>query len=132
MNPVTNESQIEILDKVRAIVLGNNNRLEQNYWHSDEAWEERSAEAEVADCNTAHCLAGWLQVLSNDPKMRKLSPAVAGARIAPVAVKMFYKSDLTVFQWFEHRKYVEELSVTSISNEPEQRTPVELACPTTS
>ena len=61
-------------------------------------------------CGTTHCLAGWLQVCSTDPAVRGMETQLAGIVQAPIAAKMFFRDEKTVFEWFEQRKYVAELA----------------------
>jgi Pentapeptide repeats (8 copies) len=105
----TSEQSIENLDKVRAIILDNQSRLEMGHWHADDAWKERTC-AEETLCSTTHCLAGWLQVCSTDPKLRALDAQTAGILAAPIAVKMFFRDAETVVTWLEERKYVAEIA----------------------
>ena len=105
----TPEQSIENLDKVRAIILDNSERLDMNSWHADSRWQRKTCGEEVA-CGTAHCLAGWLQVCATDPEVRNTDPELAGARQAPVASKMFYRSAGEVLKWLENRTYVLELA----------------------
>ena len=104
--PATEEQAIKNLDVVAEIILGDPNRLYMNHWHGGESWKERSC-AEEATCGTTHCLAGWLQVCSTDPKVRELTPSIAGFIQAPVAAKMFYESESRVVEWLKNREYAQ-------------------------
>jgi hypothetical protein len=107
--PATPEQAVENIDRVREIILDNRDRLEMGHWHGSEQWRERSC-AEETLCGTTHCLAGWLQVCSTDPKVRDLEPFIAGAVAAPIAAKMFYRSAAQVLPWLEERRYVQEIA----------------------
>ena len=104
----TPEQAIENLDKVRAIVMDNAERLEMGHWHGDEEWKERTC-AEETLCGTTHCLAGWLQVCSTEPAIRNHSnPQIAGILAAPIASKMFFRGQREALTWLETRAYVGE------------------------
>jgi hypothetical protein len=105
----TPEQSIENLDKVRAIVLDNRDRLEMGHWHVDDSWKERTC-AEETLCETTHCLAGWLQICSTDQKVRQMDAQMAGIVAAPIAAKMFFRSGDEVLSWLEERKYVAEIA----------------------
>lgn len=102
------QESIAALDKVRSIILDNAARLHMDTWHIDETWRNRTC-AEEAACETAHCLAGWLQVCSDDPEVRALDPQTAGSLCAPVAAKMFFKSGPEVLEWLKNRSYANEV-----------------------
>lgn len=101
------EQAIENLDKVREIILDNEQRLRMSTWHADSGWQERTC-AEEAVCGTAHCLAGWLQVCATDPQIRTIDPHLAGILQAPIASKMFFRDNDTALGWLRDRKYVAE------------------------
>ena len=103
----TPDESIANLDKVREIILDNQERLNMGTWHDGNDWIDRSC-AEEAVCGTSHCLAGWLQVCSTDPNIRKLDAHLAGIVSAPVASKMFFREDGEVLAWMKDRKYAEE------------------------
>ena len=105
--PATPEESIANLDKVREIVLDNAERLYMGNWHTGNAWQKRTC-AEEAVCGTSHCLAGWLQVCSTDPKVREMDPHLAGIVMAPVAAKMFFREAPEVLAWLREKKYAEE------------------------
>ena len=98
---------IENLDKVRAIVMDNRERLNMRHWHGDDGWKERTC-AEETLCGTTHCMAGWLQVCSPEPALKEVEAYLAGVLAAPVAAKMFYRGDAEALQWLESRAYVAE------------------------
>jgi hypothetical protein len=98
------------LDKVAAIILHDQARLEMSLWHKDESWRDKTC-AEEAVCGTTHCLAGWLQVCSTDPEIRNKAPEVGGAMQAPIAEKLFYRGSDEVIAWLKGREYVKELGV---------------------
>ena len=77
------------------------------HWHAEDSWKDRTC-AEETLCNTTHCLAGWLQVCSAVPEIRKMDAELAGILSAPVAAKMFFKEPEEVFNWLETRAYVKE------------------------
>jgi hypothetical protein len=103
----TPEQSIENLDKVRAIILDDNSRLEMDHWHGGHDWIDRTL-AEETLCGTTHCLAGWLQVCSENPEIRKMDAELAGILSAPVAAKMFFRRSEEVMGWLENRSYVNE------------------------
>ena len=105
--PVSDEQAIKNLDVVGEIILSDPKRLYMDHWHDGESWQEKTC-AEEAVCGTTHCLAGWLQVCSTDPKVRKLSPPAAGFVQAPMAARMFYESDERVIEWLKNREYANE------------------------
>lgn len=98
---------IENLDKVRAIVMDNRDRLNMGHWHGDDGWKERTC-AEETLCGTTHCMAGWLQVCSTEPALKEVDAYLAGVLAAPVAAKMFYRGDAEALAWLESRAYVAE------------------------
>jgi len=108
----TPEQEIENLDRVRAVILENQERLEMNHWHGSDDWKERTC-AEEAVCGTTHCLAGWLQVCTTEPALREIDSELAGILCAPVASKMFYRGATEVLDWLEQRKYVQEAMPTA-------------------
>lgn len=107
--PATNEQAINSLDKVRAIVMDNQQRLDMARWHGDDGWKGRTC-AEETLCDTAHCMAGWLQVCSGDARLRELEPHIAGTLAAPIAAKMFYRGNDETLAWLESRQYVQDIA----------------------
>ena len=108
-NTATDEQSIENLDKVRAIILDDNGRLEMGHWHGGYGeWMNKTC-AEEAVCGTTHCLAGWLQVCATDPKVRAMETQLAGIVQAPVAAKMFFRKSDEVLTWLTDRKYVADI-----------------------
>jgi hypothetical protein len=105
----TDEQAIKNLDTVRELILDDTKRLEMGHWHNNDEWQNRTC-AEEAFCGTTHCLAGWLQNCSTDPKVRALYPATAGLIQAPVAARMFYCDNDTVLAWLENREYVAQIA----------------------
>ena len=103
----TPEQAIENLDKVRAIVLDNRDRLQMVHWHGDDSWREKTC-AEETLCGTTHCLAGWLQVCTTEPALKDVPAQLAGVLAAPVASKMFYRGGAEALAWLESRAYVAE------------------------
>ena len=110
----TPEQAIESLDKVRAIVLDDQARLDMGHWHGSDEWKGRTC-AEEAVCGTTHCLAGWLQVCTTEPALKNIEAQLAGTLAAPVAAKMFFRGGEEALEWLRDRKYVAE------SAEAEQR-----------
>ena len=102
------EKQIEVLDKVREIILDNAARLDMSGWHGDDGWKDRTC-AEETLCGTTHCLAGWLQVCSTDPEIRKKDAEFAGFLCAPIAAPMFFTSGEKALTWLRDREYVNQL-----------------------
>ena len=107
LKPATPEESVAALDKVREIILDAEDRLDMGVWHKKDGWQERTC-AEEAVCGTTHCLAGWLQVCSTNPDVRKLQPHIAGYICAPVAAKMFYTSNKVALKWLRERAYARE------------------------
>ena len=108
-NTSTDEQSIKNLDKVRAIILDDNVRLEMGHWHGDNGeWRAKTC-AEEAVCGTTHCLAGWLQVCATDPDVRAMDTQLAGIVQAPVAAKMFFRKSDEVLAWLTDRKYVADI-----------------------
>ena len=105
----TPEQAIENLDKVREIVMDNQSRLDMGHWHGDDGWQERTCAEEVL-CGTTHCMAGWLQVCTTEPALKDVPAKLAGVLAAPVASKMFYRSDAEALDWLRDRKYVAEMA----------------------
>jgi uncharacterized protein YjbI with pentapeptide repeats len=103
----TSEQAIENLDKVRAIVLDNRDRLNMGHWHGDDSWREKTC-AEETLCGTTHCMAGWLQVCTTEAALKDIDTQLAGTLAAPVAAKMFFRSDAEALEWLESRAYVAE------------------------
>ena len=89
LSRATAQQAIENLDKVRAIVLADEEKLNMACWHSDAAWEKRTCVQETL-CRTTHCMAGWLQVCSTEHALKGVAAYLAGALAAPVAAKMFF------------------------------------------
>ncbi len=100
----TPEQAIANLDKVREIILDNQALLDMGHWHQTDSWVDHTC-AEEAVCGTTHCLAGWLQVCSTDPTIRKLPAEIAGTLCAPVASKMFYSNNEKCLRWLTDREY---------------------------
>lgn len=98
------KSAIAALDVVAEIILSHPEKHDQATWHATNDWVNRDCGQELA-CGTSHCLAGWLQVCSTDPRIRSMSALNAGASIAPMAAKMFFKKDEVVRKWLEDREY---------------------------
>lgn len=107
IRPADATQSIENLDRVRAIVLDNERRLQMDTWHGDAGWRERTC-AEEAACETTHCLAGWLQVCSPNQELRDLPAQLAGTLAAPVAARLFFSDGATVLAWLRDRQYVQE------------------------
>jgi len=103
----TPEQAIENLDKVRAIVLDDQARLEMGHWHGDNEWKSRTC-AEEAVCGTTHCMAGWLQVCTTEPALKEVEAHTAGVCAAPIAAKMFFRGQQEALEWLTERKYVAE------------------------
>ena len=103
----TPEQAIENLDKVRAIVLDDQARLEMGHWHGDDEWRGRTC-AEEAVCGTTHCMAGWLQVCTTEPALKEVEAHTAGVCAAPIAAKMFFRGQKEALEWLTDRKYVAE------------------------
>ena len=97
--------EIARLDQVREIVLKRPERLYMNDWHSSN-WDPSHTPEEEFECGSAHCIAGWLQALSHDEKLRAHSSAeYVGKTLAPASAHMFYASDVVALQWLKDRGY---------------------------
>jgi len=103
----TPKQAIENLDKVRAIVLDNESRLDMGHWHENDEWRNRTC-AEETLCGTTHCMAGWLQVCTTEEALKDVPAQLAGSLAAPVASKMFYRGQQEALEWLRDRKYVPE------------------------
>lgn len=103
---ISREKSIEVLDKVREIILADQTRLEMQHWHGSDEWRARTC-AEEATCGTTHCLAGWLQVCSTDPELRKSEPIIAGTVLAPQAATsgIFFATNKRALRWLQKREY---------------------------
>jgi hypothetical protein len=102
--PVPTADEIKRLDEVREIVVKKPERLQMTHWHSGN-WTPDHTPEEEHKCGSAHCIAGWLQALSDDPKVRQMEPEDAGKQLAPASSYMFYASDEAAFKWLEERAY---------------------------
>ena len=77
-----------------------------------DSWRDRTC-AEEAICGTTHCLAGWLQVCSTDPEIRRKDPEHAGFLCAPIAAPLFFSESAKVLTWLRDREYVKQLAGSS-------------------
>jgi hypothetical protein len=96
--------------------MDNQSRLDMGNWHGDDGWKNRTC-AEEAACETAHCMAGWLQVCTTEKALKDISPQLAGVLAAPIASKMFFRSNEEAFEWLRDRKYVAETEEKKQRNE---------------
>jgi uncharacterized protein YjbI with pentapeptide repeats len=103
----TPEQAIENLDKVRAILLDDRERLNMGHWHGSDEWKDKTC-AEETLCGTTHCMAGWLQVCTTEPALKQVDAHLAGILAAPVAAKMFFRGNDEAMKWLEDRAYVAE------------------------
>ncbi len=102
----TQEQAIKNIDKVREIVLANQARLEMGHWHQNDDWRNHPVEKEITQCQTTHCMSGWLQVTSDVPEIRNATdPQKAGFFAAPIAAGMFFQPAARVLKWLENREY---------------------------
>lgn len=94
------------LDEVREIVLKKPERLHMRGWHS-EGWNPDHTPEEEHSCGSAHCIAGWLQALSPDKRMREMEPLDAAQKLAPAAAGsgIFFTGDAEALEWLRDRKY---------------------------
>lgn len=53
--------EIAVMDRVREAVLAEPEKLEMDYWHSND--QEKPCDIE---CATAHCIAGWAEVVTGE------------------------------------------------------------------
>ena len=105
--PKPSPEEIMRLDEIREIVLARPERLDMSDWHSGN-WEPEHTPQEEHACGSAHCIAGWLQALCDDPKIREMDAQEAGWKLAPAAAAsgIFFVSDELAREWFDKRKYV--------------------------
>jgi hypothetical protein len=96
--------EIMRLDEVREIVLKKPKRLAMDSWHSGNWTPEHTPEEEYV-CGSAHCIAGWLQALCPDAKVRQMDPRMAGVKLAPASAYMFTASNAAALRWLENREY---------------------------
>ena len=100
--------EIARLDQVREIVLKKPERLYMNDWHSGN-WTPDHTPEEEHECGSAHCIAGWLQALCPDEKLRKHASAeYVGRQLAPASAHMFYTSNTVALQWLKDRAYAKQ------------------------
>ena len=102
--PIASEEEVARLDQVREIVLAKPERLYMGSWHSQN-WNPSHTPEEEHACGSQHCIAGWLQALSPDPKIREMSAEHAGYKLAPASSYMFYTTDAMALQWLKDRGY---------------------------
>ncbi len=105
--PVPSPEEIMRLDEVREIVLKKPERLVMSSWHSGN-WTPDHTPQEEHSCGSAHCIAGWLQALCDDPKVRQMDPCAAGEKLAPASSYMFTASDPVALQWLKDRGYARQ------------------------
>ena len=113
---ISMKAQIARLDAVRRIVLKNPKRLYMDGWHytpndAKRVWSPRLSPRQARTCDTAHCIAGWMQANCADKKMRCL-PAIAIARkLAPDIFRnsryseILYTSNSRALAWLKNREY---------------------------
>ena len=101
--------EIMRLDEVRKIVLDKPTRLDMSGWHAA-GWTPEHTPEEEHECGSAHCIAGWLQALSDDPKVRGMKPQDAGCQLAPVAAAsgIFFVSNDVALEWLTERRYAKQ------------------------
>ncbi len=102
--PKPSPEEIMRLDEVREIVLKKPERLKMSGWHFGE-WTPEHTPEEEHKCGSAHCIAGWLQALSPDAKVRQMEPEAAGKMLAPASAYMFTASDPVAMQWLKDSGY---------------------------
>jgi predicted small integral membrane protein len=68
------------------------NRLFMGHWHQNENWKNQTVAYIENECNTTHCVAGWIQIWEKD-QYNGLSPEEAGRIVAPNLSKFFYLSN---------------------------------------
>ena len=96
------EDSIKRLDEIREHIIEHGDLLDMSKWHGY-GWDSTTSVAHA--CDTAHCLAGWSQALSDDPEIRRLSALEAGVRLIPLAVGKFWDYDESVMSWLKNREY---------------------------
>ena len=97
-------NQVEVLDKIRDIVTSKSERLDMSTWHGP-TWDENKPACEETECGTTHCLAGWAQVLCENPVIRKLDSEIAGRIVIPAAAAMFTVTNATAMEFLQSRRY---------------------------
>lgn len=103
------KEEISRLDEVREIILKTPNRLRMVWWHgkdSSEIWSPETLKSTEVDCGTTHCLAGWLQVCSEDPGIRGMPTRIAAQFLLPsIPSKIYYDTEKDVIEWLRDRVY---------------------------
>jgi len=85
--------EVEYLKMLKPLI--GNNRLVMSTWHQNENWKNQTVDQVVNECNTTHCVAGWLQIFEKD-KYNNMDPEKAGKLIAPNLAHLFYESEARV------------------------------------
>jgi len=87
----TAEDEALLWRTIRTIILANEDSLNMAHWHQN--MNHGATVPRVRDpnlCGTTHCLAGWAQVLSPSPLIRRMFAEVAGSRLLPRHAHLFY------------------------------------------
>lgn len=94
--------QIELLDRIRARIMADPASLDMAWWHGD-GWSPYVRPGDA--CGTAHCLAGWVQVLATDGAIRRMSAKSAMAAALPCAYHLIFAPDDLVMRYLSERQY---------------------------
>ena len=84
-----NKKEIEYLTMLKPIIEAN--RLNMAHWHQNDNWKNQSI-AQVHECKTTHCVAGWIQIFEKD-KYNNISAQEAGIKCAPNLAWVFDKTN---------------------------------------
>ena len=106
------EQEIANLDAVREVILKAPQRLKMDGWHQNSEWLKHTPQEELHTCNTTHCLAGFLQVNSQYPEVRKMEPFNAGVICAPSAAWLFFNTKERVERFLRDREYAQPEALT--------------------
>lgn len=65
------------------------------HWHKDDTWKNKTTEKVINECNTTHCVAGWIQIFEKD-KYNDMEAEECGTRCAPNLANFFHSNESTV------------------------------------
>lgn len=102
----TKQECITRLGEIREHIVEHGDLLDMQMWHGN-GWDHSKPPEEHA-CQTAHCLAGWVQALHPDAFVRAMNPVDAGVKLIPLAAPLFWSDNNTVMEWLRDRKYATE------------------------
>ena len=113
---ISMKAQIARLDAVRRIVLKNPKRLAMGNWHytppgAKSMWYPELSPRQALTCDTAHCIAGWMQANCADKKIRMLHAITVAIKLAPNILaghrwcSMLSESNKRALAWLKNREY---------------------------